>query len=162
MSSDRLVVLRYAALARKASGMTTNADHKILICGTSLLLSAIAGHLAIVPGIDVQIVHGTAHVAGSDFVPDVILLEKDRNVPTAMPGAALTLLVQGAGRSVLLLDMERSALTVLSSQTIAVSSLSDVTARIETARRQSESIRTRDKLDSGVHSSESSKGEVHL
>lgn len=114
--------------------MPTNADRKILICGRSLLLAAIASHLEVTPGLEVRIASGAAHTPGSDFIPDVIVVERDCAIPTAMPGAALTLLAQGADKSVILLDPESSALTVFSSHTVPVNSLSDVAARIHEAR----------------------------
>lgn len=118
--------------------MSTSVARKILICGKSLLLTAIACHLEVTPGLDVRIASGAAHTTGSGFVPDVIVIEKDRTIPTAMPGAALTLLAQGAIESVILLDPESSALTVFSSHTVGVSSLSDVAARVQEARWQHE------------------------
>ena len=114
--------------------MTPKLDRKVLVCGKSLILCAIAGHLQVTPGIDVQITHGLTQAIGSNFVPDVILMENDRNASPITSRAALRLLAEGTGASVLLLDPESSALTVLSSHTVPVSSLSDVIAKIEEAR----------------------------
>lgn len=141
--------------------MSTNADCKILICGKSLLLTAIACHLEVAPGLEVRIASGAAHTTGSDFVPDVIVVEKDRTVPTAMPGAALTLLAQGADKSVILLDPESSALTVFSSHTVAVSSLSDVAARIHEARWQHEAQVVTKSIGQAAIRSSVPKGEQH-
>ncbi len=104
---------------------------KVLVCGKSLMLCAIAGHLQLMPGIDVRVAQGLPHAIGSDFAPDVILMENDRSVSPVTSRSALKVLVEGTGAAVLLLDPESSALTVLSSQTVPVSSLSDVVARIE-------------------------------
>ncbi len=113
--------------------MTPKPDREVLVCGKSLLLCAIAGHLQVTPGIDVRVAQGLTHAAGTHFVPDVVLMENDRNSSLMMPRAALRLLVDGTGASVLLLDPESSALTVLSSHTVPVSSLSEVIAMIEEA-----------------------------
>jgi hypothetical protein len=115
--------------------MTPKIDRKVLICGRSLLLCAIAGHLKVTPGIDVQVTQGLTHPVVSGFVPDIILMENDLGTSPITSRIALRLLIDGTAASVLLLDPESSALTVLSSHTVPVNSLSEVIARIEQAPR---------------------------
>lgn len=110
--------------------MMPKLDRRVLICGKSLLLCAIADHLQVTLGIDVQVAQGLSHAASASFVPDVVLMENDRGASPVTSRAALRLLVDGTAASVFLLDPESSALTVLSSQTVPVSSLSDVIAKI--------------------------------
>ena len=115
--------------------MTPKLDRKVLICGKSLLLCAIAGHLQVTPGMDVQVTQGLALAACASFVPDVVLMENDLGTSPMASRIALRLLVEGTATSVLLLDPESSALTVLSIHTVPVNSLSEVIARIEQAPR---------------------------
>jgi hypothetical protein len=113
--------------------MTPKLDRKVLVFGKSLLLCAIAGHLHGTPGFDVQIAQGLAQTAGANFAPDVVLMENDRSASDASSRSALRLFVDGTAASVFLLDMESSALTVLSSQTVPVRSLSELIAKIAEA-----------------------------
>jgi hypothetical protein len=113
--------------------MTLKPDRKVLVCGKSLLLCAIAGHLQVTPGIDVHVTQGLTHAVGASFVPDVVLMENDLGTSPMASRIAFRLLVEGTATTILLLHPESSALTVLSSQTVPVSSLSEVIARIEQA-----------------------------
>jgi hypothetical protein len=115
--------------------MTPIIDRKVLICGESLLLCAIAVHLQATPGIDVQVTRGLTRPVVSGFVPDIILMENDLGTSPMTSRIALSLLAEGTAASVFLLDAESSALTVLSSHTVPVSSLSDVMIRIEQTPR---------------------------
>ncbi len=113
--------------------MSSNASQNILICGKSLFLCALASQLTVMMGSKVRVTRQTAPSPKVDFVPDVVVMEQDQNVPTAIPSAALRVLTESTGGSVILLNPANSMLTVLSSHTTPVDNLSDVLAKIVNA-----------------------------
>lgn len=122
------------------------APRKIIVFGSSLLLSVIADFLSAQEGMEVRRAPATASDAVAQiesFSPDVILVEQNHEPGLRLAEALLEMFTRSPGKLLISLNLETNALTVFSSHQAPVNSLADLVQVIE---RASQSVAASDSL----------------